>query len=166
MPLVQHVDGQEIAECARHVELHVVATRQRRAWQRHVFPVRLVGRSASGGESLLAIRVFGDQACVIVIDFVIVVSDEPRAVGVRCAQDWIAAIPRVTDPIIIERLAFAGVVSAYGRASIALVNIIAYVNDEIGAALHHVGVSVEIALLVVLAARYGDLQRRLSFSER
>ena len=83
LTLIEHMNRQQIAELARHIKRHVRALRFGRQRQRHVLPIGLIGHGSTGGKLRLFCRVLRLQIRIVIVEFVIVMGDEPRTVCVR-----------------------------------------------------------------------------------
>src|SRR5678816_1229049 len=98
-----------------------------------MLPPRLIrGRSARAHLLLGLHHVLAGETRVVVVDFVIVPRDDPRAARVRGLQEWIALVQRVTAPVIIERSELeANVLPDATRDRRPFVDIVAEVRDEV-----------------------------------
>jgi hypothetical protein len=155
----QHVEHP--AETVAAVDGGIGAARAHGGGHGHVLVPGLVGRGADR-EKLRGVdgarrHVVG----VVVGDLVVVPGHEPGKGGVRGLQMRIGLVQRIA---VAERRQLrrnaAAVVPHVARAPGAFVDVVAEVHDEVQRLRRHVAVGREVALLVLLARREGEAQRR------
>ena len=100
---VENKEFRESAEASFAVERHVGADGKRGSAQGHHLVVGLIGIGAAdqefGGVDIL---LFGNVGGAVVVEFVIVPSDEPRAGGVHGLEIFVASVLCVADSVLVE----------------------------------------------------------------
>jgi hypothetical protein len=158
---VEHVEPGEGAPVDATVQPEVGTGGPRRAAQRHVLVVGLVGRRAAR-QPLVAGHVgIGVLVGVVVLDLVVVPGHQERKTGMRGAQARVRLVLRVTDPIVREAADLVARLVQPRVRGIAgtLVDVVAEMHDEVEVLCRDVAPRRVVAVGVVLTRGEGELQR-------
>ena len=161
LAVVEREDFREVAEAIAVVEPERRAHRLDLVRERHVLPIGLVGCGAHRQERLGDVIVRRDVVGVVVRHLVIVPRDDPGMPGMGCLQVAIRLIERIAVAIFLERSRATALVTTHQIASpAALVDIVAEEQHRVQFLVGHVALRGIETLLVLLARREGEAQRR------
>lgn len=150
------VEEEEVSELSKGtfaVKLHVGTFRERCRPERHHFIVGLVSVGAAKeklrrGDS----TPFGSRIGVVVIDLMIIPSEEPGAGGMHRLEILVGAVLRIADAVVIERFDLSSEVAAdLATSATIFVDVVTEVKDEIGRVLFHLLVGRKKPLFPMLA---------------
>ena len=130
-----------------------VGAHRRQHAHRHVLPPGLVGGRPPGREVGYLAGDLRHQVGVVVLDLVVVPSDDPRAGRVGGLQRRVTLVEPVAVPVGGQVADLAAVVPAHAAgADAALVDVVAEVQHDVGVVVRSVGPQRPVARLPVLAA--------------
>ena len=158
---IENEEFREGAEASFAVERHVGTDGKRGSAQGHHLVISLVGIGATDEElGGIDILLFGNVVGAVVVEFVIIPSDEPWAGGVHGLEIFVAFVLRVADAVLVERFDFRSQVGADFAISTGgiFVNVVAEVEDEVGLVFDHLLVGREEPGFEVLAGGNGKAE--------